>query len=50
MAYRRRNPCKDPDHMSMPCICELCGEWVELNDMVQEEDDDPMICANDENS
>lgn len=24
-------PCKDPDHMECPCLCE-CGEWFELHD------------------
>mgnify|MGYP003138279719 CR=1 FL=1 len=26
-------PCNDPDHMEAPVICDLCGRWVELDDV-----------------
>jgi len=36
--------CTDPNHMEMPCVCEECDTWFDLNDGVGCEDCKNIFC------
>ena len=36
-------PCKDPDHMEMPCQCD-CGEWFDLQNGFPKRNSNVVIC------